>query len=318
MKFVYGINNVNKYNQNSCILTIGNFDGVHLGHQYLLTYIKKKSIALNFKSVVILFEPHPLEFFHGNKAPPRLTCLRTKLYYIFKIGIDLVICINFNSYFSKKTPNNFIKLLLKKLNIKILVVGNDFRFGYDRLGDFCLLKKFGIKYGFNVINIKSFYIKKDKVSSTLIRKTLLKDNFKLAKKFLGYSFYIFGRVIHGDAFGRLIGFPTANIFLKKNFVSPIKGTYAVYINGIGKKPLPGILNIGIRPTISSSNKQQCEVYILHFNQNLYGKYINIKIIKKIRKEKKFSSIYNLKKQIIKDIFHAKKIFYDNGCSNKYD
>lgn len=307
MKFIYGINNFNKYHNNGCVLTIGNFDGVHLGHQYILYELRKKSIFHKVPSVVIVFEPHPLEFFYFDKAPARLTCLRDKLYYLSKTGIDIVICMHFNKYLALQHPQGFINLLVKKLKLQSLIVGDDFRFGNNRLGDCFLLKKFGIKYKFDVVNIKNFYIEEKKVSSTLIRKTLLQDKFQLARKLLGRSFFISGRVIHGNSFGRLIGFPTANIFLKHHFVMPIKGVYAVYVYGLTITQLPGILNIGTRPTISSDNKQKCEVYIFDINQNLYGKRIKIKIIKKIRKEKKFSSILDLKNQITYDIKTAKKI-----------
>lgn len=304
MKFIYGINNVNL--SKGCVLTIGNFDGVHLGHKYLLNILCKEGYNRKLPVIVILFEPHPVEFF-TNQSIYRITCLRRKLYYLSKAGIDLVICMHFNKYLSSNTPEMFMNLLVNKLSLKFLIIGKDFRFGYNRTGDFISLKEFGIKYGFKVVKIKNFYIKKNKVSSSLIRKLLLQDKLKEAQYFLGRPFYIFGKVIYGNAFGRKIGFPTANISLNK-YTPPIKGIYAVFVyEEKNKIKLPGIANIGIRPTLLGE-KVQCEVHIFNICINLYGKYIYVEIIKKIRKEEKFSSVYILKKQIIQDIKIAKNFF----------
>lgn len=307
MKFIYGINNFKKFNIKKCALAIGNFDGVHLGHQYLFKILYKEAKKRNLPIIVIIFEPYPLEFFYGKKYSFRLTSLREKLCYLSNNKVDYVICIKFDLYISKMIPEHFISIIIKKLKFKLIIIGKDFRFGINKKGNLSLLKKEGKKYNFQIIKINNFYINKIRVSSTLIRKMILKNNFSLANIFLGHSYTISGKVIYGNSIGRNIGFPTANISLYNN-TTLLRGVFAIYANGIIKnKKFLGIANIGINPTFSR-NIKQCEVYIFNFNKNLYGKYLNIEILKKIREEKKFYSIQSLKKQINKDVETVKKFF----------
>lgn len=303
MKFIYGIKKVNKNIIKSCVLTIGNFDGVHLGHQYLLKKLYQEGKKNNLPIVVIIFEPQPTEFFHPSKNLIRLTSLRDKLFYFNKNKVDFVICIRFNDLLSQTNPELFIHYLIKKINFKLLIIGDDFRFGLKKKGDLFFLKKIAKIYKFKIINIESFKIDGLRISSSLIRKIISKNKFDIAKKFLGHSYFISGKVIHGNSIGRKIGFPTANIFAV-NYLN--KGVYAVYVYGIYNTPLLGLLNVGIRPTFFGKSKMY-EVYIFNFQNNLYGKYINLKIKQKVRKEKKFNSIKDLQIQIYEDIKYAKKI-----------
>lgn len=306
MKFIYGIQNINKKIIKSCVLTIGNFDGVHLGHQYLLKKLYEKGKKNNLPVVVIIFEPQPKEFFYSKNNLIRLTNLRDKLFYFNKNKVDFVICIRFNNFLSQTSPKLFIYSLIKKINFKLLIIGDDFRFGLKKQGDLNFLKNISNIHKFKLINIKSFNVDNIRVSSSFIRKLILNNKFDIAKKFLGHSYFISGKIVYGDSLGKKIGFPTANIF--NQYISLNKGVYAVYIYGISNIPLQGILNFGTRPTFFGKS-QKYEVYIFNIQENLYGKYINLKIIKKIRKEKKFNSVNDLKKQINKDIKYAKKFLF---------
>ncbi|CAL1329244.1 bifunctional riboflavin kinase/FAD synthetase [Candidatus Providencia siddallii] len=307
MEIIRGMHNIKAYHS-GCVLTIGNFDGVHRGHQLLLNNLKLKGKQLNLPTVVILFEPQPLEFFSKNtKTPARLTSFRDKVKYLLEINIHYLLIIKFNKYIASLTHFDFVsKILVNKLNTKYLIIGDDFRFGKNRIGDFNFLKKISKIFNFNIINTESLCDSKIRISSTLIRKVIQKNNFILAEKLLGHHYCISGRVIYGEQIGRKIGFPTANLLLKR-FVTPVTGVYIVEIYGLHKKVLQGVANIGKKPTLSSK-EIQLEVYIIDINMNLYGCYINVVLLKKLRNERKFKSLKKLKKQIIKDVIATKKYF----------
>ncbi|UDG81763.1 Riboflavin biosynthesis protein RibF [Candidatus Profftia lariciata] len=292
---------------NSCILTIGNFDGVHRGHQKLLTSLTQEGKRLGLPVMVMSFEPHALEFFRANKAPARLTQLRDKCYYLANAKIDYFLCIRFNHFFAAISANTFLKkVLVEKIGIKYLIIGDDFRFGAKRQGDYKLLKQSGYKFGFTVTNSTSFCTGNQRISSTAIRQALQADNLNLAEKMLGHPYSISGRVIHGDKIGRTIGFPTANLALKW-LIAPVKGVYIVDVYGLTAKPLPGVANIGIRPTISGRH-QQLDVHLLDITINIYGRYINVVLRAKLRDEKKFISLDALKQQIANDVVMARAFF----------
>ncbi|MBK4775613.1 bifunctional riboflavin kinase/FAD synthetase [Candidatus Pantoea edessiphila] len=309
MNVIRGIHNI-RQQHHGCVLTIGNFDGVHKGHQALLFKLREKGIKSKLPIMVMLFEPQTLELFIGKNAPARLTSLRQKLTYLSKLGVDIVLCVRFNHYFSMISPQNFIsELLVNKLGIKYLALGNDFRFGARGKGNILLLKKASIKYNFNLDVIDTLYDGNERISSTSIRNALANDNLILAKYLLGRSFIISGRIVHGNSLGHILGFPTANINLNRN-VCPVRGIYAVKVQGIFARPLFGVANIGMRPTL----KDFCyrlEVHLLDININLYGKYIDVVLLHKIRNEKCFQSLETLKKQISKDIIAAKNFFLNN-------
>ncbi|BAP58796.1 bifunctional riboflavin kinase/FAD synthetase [Candidatus Tachikawaea gelatinosa] len=314
MKFIRGIHNLN-YQEKGCVLTIGNFDGVHYGHKILLSHLFFEGKKRNLPVIVMIFEPQPLEFFL-KKAPYRLTNLKDKLNYLFQLNIDIVLCVSFNQKFSKMSAEDFIfYLLVKKLNIKLLIIGDDFRFGKDRKGNFFLLKIFGKKYGFEVISTKTFCKYGQRISSTFIRQALYENNFLLVKKLLGRNFSISGRIIYGDSIGKKIGFPTANLYSYYN-VLPIKGVYIVQVLGIKKDPILGVANIGTRPTLNGK-KKRIEIHLIDFCMNIYGYYVQIVLIKKIREEIKFCSLSELKNQIKKDILFTKNFFIQKK-NNRYN
>lgn len=297
--------------QCACVATIGNFDGVHLGHQAVLTQLAMKADMLGLPAVVISFEPQPYEYFVPQKAPARLTRFREKVEALRAYSIQKLCVLRFNQQLAAMTANEFIeKLLVTGLRVKYLVVGDDFRFGHDRQGDFALLQQAGQRYGFQVVNMHTFAIDQQRVSSTRIREALRQGDLMQAEKLLGRPYRMSGRVAHGDKRGRQLGFPTANIHLHRAKV-PLSGVYAVQLFGIKEEPVNGVANIGIRPTIGGG-KALLEVHLLDFNREIYGEHVQVHFLQKIREETQFSDLAALTKQIQKDseaarLFFARKV-----------
>ncbi|EGU43553.1 bifunctional riboflavin kinase/FMN adenylyltransferase [Vibrio ichthyoenteri ATCC 700023] len=295
MELIRGIHNIQPHHQ-GCVLTIGNFDGVHLGHQAVLEQVSQQAKALNLPSMVMTFEPQPLELFAKDKAPARLTRLRDKFVQLSKLKIDRLLCVSFNTYFASLTADEFITdLLVKRLGVKFLVIGDDFCFGRGRKGDFAMLQQAGKRYGFEVVSTQSFCLQQLRVSSTAIRNALAQDDLPAVAHMLGRDYSISGRVSHGRKLGRTIGFPTANIPLKR-CVSPVSGVYVVQALGLGEQVIGGVANIGQRPTVNGV-RQQLEVHLFDFQANLYGKQLEIVLLQKLRDEHKFESFDALKQQI---------------------
>ncbi|ASG02913.1 bifunctional riboflavin kinase/FAD synthetase [Vibrio anguillarum] len=295
MELIRGIHNI-KPQHHGCVLTIGNFDGVHLGHQQVLKQVSKKAQLLGLPSVVMTFEPQPLELFAKHNAPARLTRLRDKFVQLNKQSVDRLLCVNFNQHFANLTAEAFIRdLLVTQLGVKFLVIGDDFCFGKNRQGNFSMLQQAGQQFGFEVVSTHSFCLQQQRVSSTAIRNALASDDLVLAKQMLGRDYGISGRVSHGQKLGRTIGFPTANIPLKR-CVSPVSGVYVVNVYGLDNSPIGGIANIGNRPTVNGV-RQQLEVHLFDFHANLYGKQLEVALLHKLRDEKKFESFGALKQQI---------------------
>jgi len=297
MQLIRGIHNIQSQDH-GCVLTIGNFDGVHLGHARVITALIEKAKALNCTPAVMIFEPQPQELFSPETAPARLTRLRDKYILLKKLGVERLICVNFHREFACKSAEDFIEqLLVKQLGIKHLIIGDDFRFGKSRMGDFSLLKQAGEKFNFAVSDTASFKLEDCRISSTQIRNALEQDLLADAEKMLGRAYSIVGRVFHGDKRGRQLGFPTANVLLKRR-VSPISGVYVVEVKTV-EHSFYGVANIGSRPTVSGI-RQQLEVHIFNFNEDIYGQTIEVVMLKKLRDEIKFSSLDDLKKQISQD------------------
>ncbi|MPW37764.1 MULTISPECIES: bifunctional riboflavin kinase/FAD synthetase [Vibrio] len=294
MHLIRGSHNIRPEHQ-GCVLTIGNFDGVHLGHQTVLKQVQQKAEALGLPAVVMTFEPQPLELFLQSKAPARLTRLRDKYVQLSKLNLERLLCVNFSQRFAGLPPEQFIKdLLVDKLGVKFLVVGDDFRFGRKRQGDFSMLQQAGKEYGFEVVSTESFCLNTERVSSTAIREALGQDELTQAKSMLGRHYSISGRVSHGRKLGRTIGFPTANIPLKRT-VSPVSGVYVVEAN-IDGKMVGGVANVGQRPTVNGV-RQQLEVHFFELAKDLYGKQLEVCLLHKLREEVKFPSFEALKTQI---------------------
>jgi len=303
MQLVRGIHNI-RQQDHGCVLTIGNFDGVHLGHQRVVKALVEKAKALNCIPAVLVFEPQPQEIFSPETAPARLCRLRDKYSLLAKLGVQRLICVNFTVKFASQSAEHFIEhLLVNKLGIKHLIVGDDFHFGKNRTGNFAMLKRAGRQYGFEVSDTKSYKMADCRISSTAIRQALQQDKLNEVKKMLGREYSIIGRVFHGDKRGRQLGFPTANVLLKRR-ISPLSGVFAVKVNTkLGQ--FDGVANIGARPTVGGI-RQQLEVHLFIFNDDLYGQCIEVIIKKKLREVMKFESLEALTEQISKDSEQAKR------------
>lgn len=293
---------------NGCVLTIGNFDGVHLGHRAVIENLARRGRELNLPTAIMLFEPQPLEYFLADNAPSRLMRLREKILALSKLPVENVVIVRFQRTLANYEPEQFIEdILLKKLNVKHLVIGDDFHFGKARRGNFSLLKEHGEKFGFSIEKSTSFRLADVRVSSTRIRDALNADDLQLAQEFLGQPYSICGRVAHGDKLGRTLGFPTANIkLLRRN--TPIRGVFAVTMTGIDNRIFQGVANVGIRPTIDGNRKVILETHLFDFNQDIYGRYVSVQFQHKLRHEMRFNSLEQLQNQIRLDIDSAKVFF----------
>ena len=308
MEFIRGLHNL-KPRHHGCVATIGNFDGVHLGHQAVIGQLAEKASELGLPTLVMLFEPQSQEFFAPEKSPPRLTRLREKLMALRRYSVDQVLCLRFNERLAGMAPEEFIRrILVAGLGVRYLVVGDDFRFGNKRRGDFAMLERAGREYGFQVVNMHSFDIDGERVSSTRIRLALADGDLTTAEKLLGRPYRMCGRVAHGNKIGRTIGIPTANIHLHRK-VSPIKGVYVVEVFGLGREPIDGAANVGNRPTIDGT-RTLLEVHLLNFDEDIYGRHIHVNFLHKLRDEERYESLEELRQIILKDIDNTRAWLYD--------
>jgi riboflavin kinase/FMN adenylyltransferase len=305
-KIIRGFHNLPQ-NAAGCVATIGNFDGVHLGHQAVLSQLALKGDSLKLPSVVITFEPQPNEYFALDKAPARLTRFREKVEALRCFAIQQLCVLRFNQTLAEMSAETFIQqLLVDGLKIRYLVVGDDFRFGQGRKGDFAMLQHAGEQFGFEVVNMHTFELAESRVSSTRIREALHSGNLKQAETLLGRPFRMSGRIAHGDKRGRTIGFPTANIHLHRHKV-PLTGVYVVQVFGIKGEPVQGVANVGVRPTVNKS-KAILEVHLFDFSAEIYGAHVQVYFLQKVRDEQRFESLDALKVQIEKDCVFARDYF----------
>ena len=309
MELIRGLHNLRKSHR-GCVATIGNFDGVHIGHHAVLNQLKKKALELNLPTTVITFEPQPQEYFCPESVPPRLTRLREKILAVRGHAIDRMLCVRFNRAFADLTADEFIQqVLVDGLAVEYLVVGDDFQFGKGRTGNFKLLRDSGSQFGFEVASTDTYYEDDLRVSSTRIRNALSEGGLVCAKKLLDRHYNMCGRVAHGDKRGRTIGFPTANIYVHRQ-ATPIKGVFAIRMEGLAEASINGIANIGTRPTVDGT-RTLLEVHLFDFDRNIYGAYVNVVFLKKIREEKRFESFDDLKVQIQNDAKVAKQYHAEN-------
>lgn len=303
------LRNLQEYPQfaKGSVAAIGNFDGVHLGHQHLLQSLRKQARALGLPLLVIIFEPQAREFFLGEKAPPRVAPLRDKLAFLKKCKVDYVLCLRFNRSLANMQAEEFAeRVIFKSLNVKYLIVGSDFKFGKNRAGNFVLLQRLSTTYNCAVTQCSDFKLAEHKISSTRVRELLLKADFSEVKALLGREYSIRGRVIRGDANARKWGTPTANLNITQLPLS-LKGVYCVQIKRKKGNILTGVANIGRRPTVAG-NRQLLEVHIFDFNESLYGEELEVLFLQKIRDEIKFASLDDLVQRILQDVKLAKEYF----------
>lgn len=312
MKLIRGLDNIRSEHANS-VLTIGNFDGVHLGHQQVIQQLLDKARLMGTKATVMVFEPQPMEFFAPSKAPARISSFREKYKQIAALGVDQLLVIRFCQRFAHLTPEQFIEqLLVQALAIRHLVIGDDFRFGRERRGDYAMLCRLSKQYGFSVENTRSFCQQGQRISSTQIRQALRKGDIAQAQHCLGRTYRLSAKVSYGQQLGRQLGFPTANLHLPRGS-NPMRGVYAVRVCQCDGQPVnwPAIANMGNRPT-ANGRELLLEVHILEQQLSLYGKRLVVEPLLKIRDEVKFNSLDALKTQVDLDIQRAKVWFENQG------
>ena len=313
MQFVRGIHNLKPEHRN-CAVTIGNFDGVHQGHQALLRLLAGKAKAKKIPACLMSFDPLPHEYFAQHKPAPRLTSARERYTSIAEldesIRPDLLLILRFNDSLAQLTAEEFVShVLVDALAAKAVVIGDDFRFGKGRSGDFDFLKSAGDRYGFEVLSLSTHSVDNMRVSSTGIRQALLDNRLSDAERMLGRPYRICGRVAHGDKRGRTIGFPTANIRLNRPAI-PLSGVYTVTLCSQELGDVAGIANIGKRPTVDGV-RDQLEVHLFDFEQDIYGMNVCVSFHHKIRDEKKFESFEMLKQQIKLDCVRDRELHAEN-------
>jgi len=288
-------------------VTIGNFDGVHRGHQLVISQLKQVASAASLPTVVIIFEPQPIEYFAPDKAPKRLARFREKIAYLKAQQIDYLLCLHFDHELAEQSAEDFVQqILINSLNMKHLVIGDDFHFGKNRQGNFQYLKDNCARFGFMVDETQTLMIDGERVSSTRIRESIQQDDFEKAAELLGRPYSLSGRIAHGQKLGQKLGYPTINIKMGDKTLI-VKGIFAVNVKGIDNRVLQGVASIGTRPTVNGVDTI-LEVYILDFNRDVYGYSVEVEFLHKIRNEEKFDSLEELTVHIAQDTEKAKAFF----------
>ena len=303
MQLVRGLHNL-RPGHRGCVASIGNYDGVHRGHQAILKRLRERAAELQLPSCVILFEPQPREYFTPETAPARLARLRDKIELLTAEGIDRVVCLAFNRRLRELSAAQFVQqVLIDGLGVRHLEIGDDFRFGCDRAGDFEFLRQAGAEYGFTVEAATTVELDGERISSTRVRQALAAGDFALAERLLGRPYSIGGRVLHGQKLGRQLGTPTANVQLKRR-KAPLQGVYLVSAR-LGGRRVPGVANIGVRPSVNGDGRAHLEVHLLDFSGDLYGQRMSVAFHRKLRDEQRFASLEALKAAIDADIAAAR-------------
>lgn len=288
-----------------CVATIGNFDGLHQGHQQVIEQVQTRAAALQLPAVLISFEPLPAEFFQ--EAPPkRVLPLRDKLRRLHELALDYFVCLRFDADLAQMEPEHFVQnILLQGLNVQHLVVGDDFRFGHGRRGNYQLLRQIGQQYGMSVENTATFAVAEQRISSTWIRELLAQGDLHKASELLGTPYQLSGRVRHGDKRGRTMGFPTLNLLVPDN-IALCKGVYAVKVQGLGTQAINGVANLGARPTVHGL-ESRLEIHLFDFAEQVYGQHICVEPLTFLRDERRFESLQDLQTQIKQDAEQARDL-----------
>ncbi|MES2770863.1 MAG: bifunctional riboflavin kinase/FAD synthetase [Pseudomonadota bacterium] len=295
------------------VLTIGNFDGLHLGHRALLERLTRQAQVDNLPATVLTFEPHPRAFFMPSSAPPRLSTLREKLELIADDGVQLAYVCHFNRQFAALSADEFIeKILVATLRVHHLMIGDDFRFGAQRQGDFAQLQAASKRFGFTVEAMNSVSLDGERASSSAVRAALASGRLAHAARLLGRAYSIDGRVVRGAQLGRQLGFATANIRSKHERM-PLLGVFAVTVHGLSCGVVCGVANLGFRPSLGQHDKRPLlEVHLLDFDADIYGAHLNVRFLHKLREEMKFPSLEALKAQIAEDVMAAQAFFHNTS------
>ncbi len=300
MELIRGLHNLRPRHR-GCVATIGAFDGVHLGHQEVLRHLQSRAKELKLPSMVIVFEPLPREYFAPIEAPARIMSFREKLEAMRDFGIDRLLRIRFNEQLREMSAQRFVdEIFVDGLGVRYVVLGDDFRFGADRQGDVGFIQQQGKQYGYEAGPTPTLEWDGERISSTRIREALESADFSTAESLLGRPYSISGKVIYGRQLGKTIGTPTANLELRR-LRAPLSGVYVVEVDGPGLERAVGVANVGVRPTVDDSIKANLEVHLLDREIQLYGQHIEVAFRHKLREEKKFGSVEELRENITKDI-----------------
>ena len=306
MEFIRGAHNIAP-RHHGCVASVGNYDGLHPGHRQVIQSLANRGRELGLPVTIVSFEPHPLEFFVPHAAPPRLMSVREKLEGLTRLDVDRFLCLRFNHELANTEPEEFVRnLLISKLGVRHIVVGDDFRFGRNRRGDFEMLRAIGRSSNMEVVRTESFIVAGERVSSTRIRECLGSGDLIHASRLLGEPYSISGRVVRGDGNGRKWGFATANIRIKIQKPA-LQGIFVVEADVGGATSLPGVASLGTRPTVDGS-KFSVEVHLLDFDEDIYGRRMRVRFLQKLRDEIKFSSIETMCEQIQRDIRISRDYF----------
>lgn len=306
MQLIRGLYNI-KASHRGCVATLGNFDGVHLGHRQILNRLLEQARASELPATVITTEPLPREFLAPHEAPPRLTRLREKLELLAETGVDRVLLLRFDRHLAALRAECFVQdVLVKALGVRAMVIGDDLKFGHQRRGDYMLLDRMGRACGFTVQRLDSHLADGERISSTLIRSALQQGDLERAARLLGRPYHMSGRVAHGEKRGRELGFPTANILLKRRR-PPLTGIFAVEVAGLDEKPLPAVASVGYRPTFGGGD---CllEVHIFNFSLHIYRQHLQVRFLHKLREERRFETVPALVEQMHRDAEQARAFF----------
>jgi riboflavin kinase/FMN adenylyltransferase len=288
MELVRGLHNISQRHR-GCVLTVGNYDGVHLGHQQMIGVLKARAAQLRSAATVLVFEPSSKEFIDPDGAPPRLTRWREKFLALAAQGVERLVTLRFDECMRAMSPRSFVdELIVERLGTRHMVVGNDFRYGSNAGGTIESLRAAGQEHGFGVEQIAPFCFDGVRVSSTAVRERLEVADYPGAARLLGRPYRMMGRVVHGRRLGRALGFPTANLRLMRR-KSPVWGISAVWVHGIDSRPLPGVASLGTRPTVNGV-EPLLEAHVFDFSGDLYGRAIEVEFVAKLRDEAKFESL----------------------------
>jgi riboflavin kinase/FMN adenylyltransferase len=308
MELIRGLHNLRPRHR-GCVTTIGAFDGVHLGHQAVIRHLLTKAQQLSLPSAIIVFEPLPREYFAPVEAPARIMSFWEKCRALEALGVDRILRIRFNEQFRNMSAQQFVDdVFVAGLGVRYVVLGDDFRFGSDRQGDYKFIQEQGLHYGYEAGPTPTEEVDGQRVSSTRIREALESAEFPQAERLLGRPYSISGKVIYGRQLGRTIGTPTANLELRR-LRAPLSGVYVVEVTGAGLERALGVANIGVRPTVDDSIKANLEVHLLDREIELYGQHIEVSFRHKLRDEQKFGSVEELKQNIARDIENARTWFH---------
>lgn len=307
MEILRGIGNLSAARRVACAVTIGNFDGVHRGHRFLFARLRERAALVGGRTTVVTFEPHPQEFFGRDAALPRLTRFREKMEMLADEGVERVLCLRFNRHFAAQSAEGFVQeVLVDALDTRYLLVGDDFRFGHGRTGDFGMLERSAERFGFELERAPTFDLAGVRVSSTAVREALAQGDMMAASSLLGRPYWMGGRVAHGDKRGRLLGFPTANIHLRRRRV-PLGGVFAVTVVGVQDAPLNAVANVGVRPTVGGT-RALLEVHLLDFDAEIYGRHLRVNFLQRLRAEQRFDGLDALRRRIGLDVVAARDYF----------